>query len=159
MGCMNTPQSEQQRSASADKTSEEQGQEENHSATDIHALTSDDEFVQALDDKREKLSLPPENAKKLWEELDQQIVAKLDTLLGESTLEHKLATYGDVVYATCRDIHGTQKPKEKKLPKKSRRQPKMENIRIQKKNLKKRLKTAPDAEAPGLRKLWEDLKT
>ena len=97
---MNAHLSEQQRSASADKTSEDQGQDKNHSATDIHALTDDEELVQALEAKREKLSLPPANAKDLWEELDNQIVAKLDALLGKSTLEHKLSTYGDIVYAT-----------------------------------------------------------
>lgn len=156
---MNTHQSEQQRSASADKTSEDQGQEVNHSATDIHALASDEELVQALDAKREKLRLPAANAKDQWEKLEEQLVAKLNTLIGKSTLDHKLATYGDIVYATCRDILGVQQPKEKKPPQKSRRQRMMEDIRIQKKNLRKQMKTVSDTEREGLRELWQDLKT
>ena len=72
-GCVNTHLSEQQRSASADKTSEDQGQDANHSATDIHALTSDEDFMQALDAKRERLSLPSANAKDEWEKLDEQL--------------------------------------------------------------------------------------
>ena len=157
-GCMNSQTSEQQRSASADKTSEDQGQDNNHSATDFHALTSEEEVMQTLDAKREKLSLPSADAKEEWEKLDEQIVAKLDAMLGKSTLEHKLATYGDIVYSTCRDAHGVQKPKEKKPPQKSRRQLMMETIRIQKKNLRKQMKTAPDAEQQGLKDLWQDLK-
>lgn len=85
----------QQCTAQAGKTSENQGQESNHSAKDIQADNSDDEFVQALDPKRQKLNLPPASASKEWEELDDKIVRKLDRLIGKSTLEHKLATYGD----------------------------------------------------------------
>ena len=92
-GCVNTHLSEQQRSASADKSSKDQGQDANHSATDIHALTSDEDFMQALDAKRERLSLPSANAKDEWEKLDEQTVAKLNALIEKSTLEHKLATY------------------------------------------------------------------
>ena len=115
--------------------------------------------MQALDAKREKLSLPPANTKDLWKELDNQSVAKLDALLGKSTLEHKLSTYGDIVYATCRDICGVKELKEKKPPQKSRRQRMMENIRIQKKNLKKQMKTAPENELQGLDQLWKELKS
>ena len=156
---MNSIPSEQQRSAPADKTSDDQGQDKNHSATDIQALTEDDELVQALEAKREKLSLPPANAKDLWEELDIRIVAKLNTLIGKSSLENKLSTYGDIVYATCRDICGVKKPKEKKEPQKSRRQRMMEDIRIQKKNLKKQKNAASGEELQGLLKLWEELKS
>ena len=158
-GCTNTLMSEQQRSVSADKTSEDQGQDNNHSAADIHALTSDEDFVQALEARREKLNLPSANAKDQWERLDEQIVAKLDALLKKSTLEHKLASYGDIVYSTCRDIFGVEKPREAKLPQKSRRQRLMETIRIQKKNLRKQMKTASDAERQGLQDLWQDLKS
>ena len=49
---MNAHLSEQQRSASADKTSEDQGQDKNHNATDIHDLTDDEEFLQSLKAKR-----------------------------------------------------------------------------------------------------------
>ena len=155
---METRLSDQQRSASADKTLEDQGQDANHSAADIQAFTSDEEFVQALDAKREKLNLPPSNARDEWEQLDRKLVQKLDALIGKSTLDHKLATYGDIIYATCRDILGVQQPKEKKLPQKSRRKRMMEKLRLQKKNLRKQMKTATEAEKQGLQDLWQDLK-
>ena len=75
-GCMNTQTSEQQRFTLADKMSEDQIQDDNYSATDSHALTSDEEFLQALDAKCEKLNLPHANAKNEWERLDEQIVCK-----------------------------------------------------------------------------------
>lgn len=65
-GCLNTCQSEQQRPASADKTSEDQSQDADHSATDIHALTSGEVFAQTLDAKRDRLNLPPANARDEW---------------------------------------------------------------------------------------------
>ena len=52
-----------------------------------------------------------------WRGLMSKLFAKLDALIGKSTLEHKLATYRDIVYSTCRDTIGVQKPKEKKPPK------------------------------------------
>ena len=159
MGCMNTLLSEQQRSAQADKTSEDQGQDKNHSATDIHAQTEDEELVQAHEAKREKLSLPPAKAKDQWEELDIRIVTKLNTLIGKSTLENKLSKYGDIVYSTCRDTCGVKQPKEKKQPQKSRRQRMMEDIRIKKKNLKKQMKSAQSEEKQGLQQLWDELKS
>ena len=42
----------------------------NHSAADIQALTSYEDFMQALDAKCEKLQLPSANAKDEWEQLD-----------------------------------------------------------------------------------------
>ena len=152
-GCAETCLSKQQRSATADKTSENQGQDENHSAEDIHAFGSDEDFVQALEARREKLHLPPSSAKQAWEQLEERIVAKLDTLLEEGTLSHKLDIFGDIIYATCRDNCGVKRPKEKKAPQKSRRQLMMENIRSQKKQLRKQIKSAPDSERQGLEEL------
>ena len=60
---------------------------------------------------------------------------------------------------TCRDICGVKKPKERKEPQKSRRQRMMEDIRIQKKNLKKQKNTATGEELQGLLQLWEELKS
>ena len=68
---MNTQTSEQQRFTLADKMSEDQGQDDNYSATDFHALPSDEEILQALDAKCEKLSLPRANAKDELERLDE----------------------------------------------------------------------------------------
>ena len=94
MGCERTHRNDQQRTASADKTSENQGQDVNHSAKDIHAVGSDEEFAQALDAMRQKLNLRRSNATDDWDELDHKIVQRLDALIGKSTLEQKLATYG-----------------------------------------------------------------
>lgn len=103
--------SSEQKSSSVEKTSEGQGQNANHSAVNIHAYISDEEFVKALDAKCERLNLPTANTKDEWEKLDIQLVAKLDTLIGKSTLEHELAIHGDIAYvvkiplpvACCRD--------------------------------------------------------
>ena len=158
-GCMNSMMNLQQRPASAaDKTSENQGQDSNHSAKDIHADDSDEEFVQALDAKRQKLNLPPASAKMDWEKLDEKIVHQLDTLIGKSTLEHKLATFGDIVYGTCRDIYGVKQPRPKPPPQKSRRQREMDNIRKEKRNLKKQMKAASEFEKQGLQEIFDVLK-
>eukprot|EP00745_Piridium_sociabile_P012091 TRINITY_DN18765_c0_g1_i3.p2 TRINITY_DN18765_c0_g1~~TRINITY_DN18765_c0_g1_i3.p2 ORF type:complete len:126 (+),score=24.18 TRINITY_DN18765_c0_g1_i3:7-384(+) len=114
---------------SADQTSEDQGQESNHSTKDIYSDDSDEECVQAHDAKRPKLNLPPESAKEQWARLDEEIVQKLDALIGKSTLEHKLAKLGDIVYSTCRDAYGVKQPKLITPPQKSRHQREMDNIR------------------------------
>ena len=149
---------EQQRTALADQTSENQGQDLNHSAKDIHAVGSDEDFAQSLDAKRPKLNLPRASETDEWEKLDDKIVERLEALIGKATLDQKLATYGDIVYTTCREAHGVKTPKEKTPPKKSRRQKEMDKIRIQKKNLKKQMKNALPNEKHGLEKLWKDLK-
>ncbi|GFO47393.1 reverse transcriptase [Plakobranchus ocellatus] len=45
---------------------------------------------------------------KQWEDLDSKIVLKIDSLLGKSTLERKLATFSDIVYQTCLDTFGAK---------------------------------------------------
>ena len=44
MGCLNASTNQQQRTAQAGKTSENQSQVQNHSAEEIHAEESDEEF-------------------------------------------------------------------------------------------------------------------
>ena len=154
----NLHQNHQQRTAIAGETLDDQGQDLNHSAKDIHADGSGADFVQALNAKRGKLNLPPAGAKEQWEKLDEELVLKLNALIGNSTLEHKLDTYGDIIYSICRDTYGVKQPKTKTPPQKSRRQQQMESIRREKRKLKKRMKTASEFEKQGLLELWKDLK-
>ena len=137
---------------------DDQGQDLNHSAKDIHADGSGADFAQALNAKRGKLNLPPAGAKEQWEKLDEELVLKLNALIGKSTLEHKLDMYGDIIYSICRDTFGVKQPKTKTPPQKSRRQQQMESIRREKRKLKKRMKTASEFEKQGLLELWKDLK-
>ena len=159
MKCATPLLNQQQRTAQAGETLENQSQDSNHSAKDIHAEDSDEEFAQACDAKRPKLKLPPANAKEEWEKLDEKIVRRLEELVGGSTLDHKLDTFGDIIYATCRDTYGVKIPTVKKPPQKSRRQQEMDMIRKRKKILKKQIKTASEFEKKGLEQLWKDLKT
>ncbi|GFN81900.1 reverse transcriptase [Plakobranchus ocellatus] len=98
--------SQQQRTAIADKTLENQCQVQNHSAKEIQAENRDD--VPRHSDKRHKINFPPASSGKQWEDLDSKIVLKIDSLLGKSTLERKLATFGDIVYQTCLDTFGAK---------------------------------------------------
>ena len=69
MGCLNASTIQQQRTAQAGKTSENQSQVQNHSAEEIHAEQSDEEFRQLINAKRQKINFPPASAKnngKLW---------------------------------------------------------------------------------------------
>ncbi|GFO06372.1 reverse transcriptase [Plakobranchus ocellatus] len=72
-------------------------------------------------DKRQKINFPPASSGKQWEDLDCKIVLKIDLLLGKSTLEHKLAIFGDVVYQTCLDIFVAKQHQTKCPPQRSRR--------------------------------------
>ena len=64
--CAGNHLNEQQRTASADQTSENQGQDLNHSAKDIHAVGSDEDFAQTLEARRQKLNLPRANETEEW---------------------------------------------------------------------------------------------
>ena len=151
---------DQQRTASADKTLVNQGQDINHSAKELLPEVSDElSSSQALTTKRPKLKLPPASAKEEWESIDQDLVQKLNAKLAGCSLKHKLASYGDLIYATCKEKYGVKETKEKPPPQKSRRQREMENIRKQKRSLKIQIKKAPVNEKRGLEKLWQDLKT
>ena len=66
MGCLNASTNQQQRTAQAGKTSENQSQVQNHSAEEIHAEESDEEFRQLINAKRQKINFPPASAKEQW---------------------------------------------------------------------------------------------
>ena len=158
MGCLNASKNQQQRTAQAGKTLENQSQVQNHSAEEIHAEESDEEFQQLINAKRQKINFPPASAKEQWEVLDSKIVLQLDKLIGKSTLEHKLTTFGDIIYQTCINTFGAKQHQAKREPKKSRRQREMETLRKQKKNLRKQMKSATEEEKNGLQELWRGLK-
>ena len=72
MGCLNASTIQQQRTAQAGKTSGNQSQVQNHSAEEIHAEESDEEFRQLINAKRQKINFPPASAKEQWEALDSR---------------------------------------------------------------------------------------
>ena len=116
---------QQQLTAKAGMRSENQGQVENHSAEEIYAEESDEEFRQLINAKRQKINFPPSSAKEQWEALDSKIVLQLDKLIGRSTLEQKLTTFGDIIYQTCVNICGAKQHQLRREHKESRRQRKI----------------------------------
>ena len=98
MGCLKASPNQQQRTAQAGKTSENQSQVQNDSAEEIHAEESDEEFRQVINAKGKKINFPTCKRKEQWEALDSKIVLQLDKLIGKSTLEHKRTTFGDNIY-------------------------------------------------------------
>ncbi|GFS05616.1 reverse transcriptase [Elysia marginata] len=110
-----------QRTALADKTSENQSRAQNHSAKEIQA--EDQELRQFINAKRQKINFPAAAAVEQWEDL------KLDSLIGDSTLEHKLATFGDIVYQTSLETFGAKQCQSKGPPKRNRRQCEMDKLR------------------------------
>ncbi|GFR82829.1 reverse transcriptase [Elysia marginata] len=157
MGCLNKS-FPQQRTALADKTSENQSRAQNHSAKEIQAEDQDVELRQLINAKPQKINFPAATAVEQWEDLDSKIVLKLDSLIGDSTLEHKLATFGDIVCQTSLETFGAKQYQSKGPPKRSRRQCKMDKLRKQKRNLKKQMKAANSEEKKGLQEIWQHLK-
>ncbi|GFO39305.1 reverse transcriptase [Plakobranchus ocellatus] len=111
-----------------------------------------------LDQHVSTINFPPASSGKQWEDLDSKIVLKIDSLLGKSTLEHKLATFGDIVYQTCLDTFGAKQHQTKCPPQRSRRQLEMDTLRKQKRKLKKQIKAARSEETNGLLAIWRQLK-
>ena len=108
-----TSTNQQQRTAQAGKTSENQSQVQNHSAEEIHAEESGEEFRQLINAKRQKINFPPASAKEQWEALDSKIILQMHKPIGKSTLEHKLTTFGDIIYQTCINTFGPNNIKSK----------------------------------------------
>ena len=154
MGCLNASTNQQQRTAQAGKTSENQSQVQNHSAEEIHAEESDEEIRQLLNAKRQKNNFPQGSAKEQWEALDSKIVLRLYKLSGKSILEHKFTTFGDIIYQTCLNTFGAKQHQAKRESKKSRRQREMETVRKQRKKLKKQIKLAIEEQKNRLQEFW-----
>ena len=132
MGCLKASPNQQQRTAQAGKTSENQSQVQNHSAEEIHAEESDEESRQVINAKGQKINFPTSKRKEQWEALDSKIVLQLDKLIGKRTLEHKLITFADYIYLTCLNIFGAKQHQATREPKKSRGQREMETLRKRK---------------------------
>ena len=73
-------------------------------------------------------------------------------------MEHKLTTFGDIIYQTCLNTFGAKQHQARKEPKKSRRQCEMETLQKQKKNLRKQMKSVTEEEKNRLQELWRGLK-
>ncbi|GFR82376.1 reverse transcriptase [Elysia marginata] len=157
MGCLNKS-FQQQRTALADKTSENQSRAQNHSAKEIQAEDQDEELRQLINIWRQRINFPVANADKKWGDLDSKKVLKLDCLIGDSPLEHKLATFGDIVYQTSLKTFVVKQYQSKGPPGRNRRQCEMETLRKQKRNLKKQMKAANSEEKKGLQEIWQHLK-
>ena len=78
---------------------------------------------------------------------------QMDKLIGKSTLEHKLTTFGGIIYQTCLNTFGAKQHQARTKPQKSRIQRDMETLRTHKKNLKKQVKSAVEEEKRGLHEL------
>ena len=74
MGCTSQIVTQDQRSVNADKTSENQSQEANHSAEDIQAVGSKDETQPKLP----RIKFPPACDSEAWRMLDYAISKALD---------------------------------------------------------------------------------
>ncbi|GFN84934.1 reverse transcriptase [Plakobranchus ocellatus] len=128
------------------------------SAEESQAENRDDVLRHPSSDKRQKINFSPASSGKQWEDLDSKIVLKIDSLLGKSTLEHKLAIFGDIVYQTCLDTFGKKQHQTKCPPQRSRRQLEMDTLRKQKRKLKKQIRAASSEETNGLLAIWRQLK-
>ena len=111
MGWLNASTIQQQRTAQADQTSENQSQVQNHSAEE-----SDEPFRQLINAKCQRINFPTAKAEDQWESLDSRIVLQLEKLIGKSTLEHKLSTFGDIAYQTCLNTFGIEQHQTRAKP-------------------------------------------
>ena len=154
-GCASRPVPETQRTAQAGETSEIQSQDTIHSAEEIRADGPQDGSTQP---KRPRIKFPAANEKDTWKELDKTLVGALKARLAKSTFQHRLSKFGDVLYEICSQEFGVREAKPKPLVKKNRRQVKMEELRRQKKGIKRQMRTASEAEKRGLLEVWKQLK-
>ncbi|GFO46706.1 reverse transcriptase [Plakobranchus ocellatus] len=77
MGCLSMS-SQQQRTAVADKTLENQSQVQNHSAKEIQAENRDDVLRHLSGDKCQKINFSQATSGKQSEDLDSKIILKVD---------------------------------------------------------------------------------
>ncbi|GFN86204.1 reverse transcriptase [Plakobranchus ocellatus] len=86
------------------------------SSTSSALFTTKDVLRHPSSDKRQKINFALASSGKQWEDMDNKIVLKIDSLLGKSNLEHKLATFGDIVYQTYLDTSGAKQHQTKCPP-------------------------------------------
>ena len=155
-GCANETLNVRQRSTSVDKTLGFQSQEIIHSAEETQAEQSMDDLSQT---KRPRIQFPAANQYETWKELDDKLAGALKENLGKSMYDHRLSTFGDLVYEVCKSEFGVKEQKAKQPVRENRRQVQMKDIRKKKRRIKKQLKTASDHERPGLLEIWDELKS
>ena len=108
MDCLKASRNQQQRTTQTGKTPENQSQVQNHSAEEINVEDSDEKFGQLINAKLQKINFSPPSAKEQSEALDSKIVLQLDKFIGKSTSKHKLTTFGNIIYQTCRNTLGAK---------------------------------------------------
>ncbi|GFO35898.1 reverse transcriptase [Plakobranchus ocellatus] len=157
MGCL-IMSSQHQHTAVADKTLKNQSQVQKHSAKEIQAENRGDVLRHPSSDKHQMINFPPASSGKKWEDLVSKIVLNLDSLLGKSILDHKLATFVDIFYQTCLETFGAKQHQTKCLPQRSRRLLQMGTLRKKKRKLKKQIRATSSEETNGLLVIWRQLK-
>ena len=145
-----------QRSASArkaGKTSETPSPVENHSAGSIQAKE------QPADDRtREKIKFPKASQSTIWTELDNELSQQLRQKVS-GTIREKISIFGSTIYDFCKNKFGIIQKTITKKPAKPRRQKEIEEIRRQKKDIRRQWKAAQDQhQKDGLKDIWNQLK-
>ena len=128
MGCASHLAIQKQRSVNADKTSENQSQEANHSAGDIQAVGLKDETQPELP----RIKFPPACESEACSMLDYAIRKALDKKLGKKKYNQRL-----VLNEVCKNIFGVKETINKPPAKENSHQRMMKDIRNKKKNLKR----------------------
>ena len=111
-----------------------------------------------LVEKRPKVCWPASNNTKAWKEFEAQVLKKIKKMKG--TTAERMIQFEDAIYACGKESFGIKERKDQTPNKggKSRKQRLMEHLRKEKKDLRKRWKTAAPCEKEGLTQLYEDLK-
>ncbi|GFR70983.1 reverse transcriptase [Elysia marginata] len=99
--------------------------ESDYNAEEIQA-EDQEEKLQQLKRSISQQQLQSNNGK-IWI-LDSKVVLKLHSLIGDSTLEHKLATFADIIYQTSLETFGVMQYQAKGPPRRSRSQFKMDTL-------------------------------
>ena len=155
MGCDSLLKIQKQRSATADKTSENLSQDAYHSAKDIQAV----ELKIETQPKLPRIKFPPACDSEAWSMLDHILSKTLHKKLGRKKYDQRLNESSQVIYDTCKNIYGLKEENTKTPAKKNRRQRMMQDLRNKKRNLKKQIHLASsEDEKEGLLKIWQDLK-
>ena len=145
-----------QRSVSAmkaGKTSDTPSLEENHSAGSIQATEQP-----ADDPTREKIKFPKASQTTIWTEMDNELSQQLRQKVC-GTIGEKIGIFGTTIYNFCKDKFGVIQTAAAKKPAKPRRQREIEEIRRQKKDIRRQWKAAKDGhQKDGLKDIWNQLK-
>ena len=159
MGCQTLPPKDNVRTATADKSQEELCLEAPHRAENVSTGPSG-AVANPITRKRPAIKWPPASDKQAWEQLDSDLAIKLSpTTNASNSLDHQMETFTDTIYKHCETKFGTRERKTAApTSHKSRRQKKMEDVRIRKNNVRKQFRRAEEAQRAGLKALWQKLK-